>query len=74
MTTKTSRVGRRTDALSKERIVDAAIEILDADGENALTFRALAARLATGSGAIYQHIENKAICSPRPPTTSSPTS
>jgi len=37
----------------------AAIEILDADGESALTFRALAARLATGSGAIYWHVASK---------------
>src|ERR1700722_13252369 len=55
----TKRTQRRTDALSKERIVEAAIEILDADGESALTFRALAARLATGSGAIYWHVANK---------------
>ncbi|WP_213817081.1 TetR family transcriptional regulator [Glaciihabitans sp. dw_435] len=50
---------RRTDALSKERIVDAAIAILDAQGESALTFRALAASLATGAGAIYWHVANK---------------
>lgn len=50
---------RRADALSRERIIEAAIEILDADGENALTFRALAARLATGSGAIYHHVADK---------------
>jgi len=50
---------RRTDALSKERIVEAAIEILDAEGEGALTFRALGARLATGSGALYWHVANK---------------
>ena len=59
MATKAQRAERRTDALSKERIVEAAIEILDADGESALTFRALAARLATGSGAIYWHVANK---------------
>ena len=59
MATKAQRTERRTDALSKERIVEAAIEILDADGESALTFRALAARLATGSGAIYWHVANK---------------
>ena len=59
MATKTQRTERRADALSKERIVEAAIEILDADGESALTFRALAARLATGSGAIYWHVANK---------------
>ncbi|MFC8528090.1 TetR/AcrR family transcriptional regulator [Nocardia sp. NPDC057227] len=50
---------RRSDALSQQRIVAAAIEILDADGEQALTFRALAARLSTGAGAIYHHVANK---------------
>ena len=50
---------RREDALSRERIVDAAIELLDTEGENGLTFRALATRLATGPGAIYWHIANK---------------
>lgn len=50
---------QRTDALSKERIVEAAIDILDTAGENALTFRTLATRLATGSGAIYWHVANK---------------
>jgi AcrR family transcriptional regulator len=59
MATGTERTERRADALSKERIVEAAIEILDADGEGALTFRALAARLATGSGAIYHHVAGK---------------
>jgi AcrR family transcriptional regulator len=58
-TERTERTERRADALSKERIVEAAIEILDADGEGALTFRALAARLATGSGAIYHHVAGK---------------
>jgi AcrR family transcriptional regulator len=57
--TRTRRTERRADALSKQRIVQAAIEILDTDGESALTFRALAARLATGSGAIYWHVANK---------------
>jgi AcrR family transcriptional regulator len=50
---------RREDALSRERIVDAAIALLDDEGENGLTFRALATRLATGPGAIYWHIANK---------------
>jgi AcrR family transcriptional regulator len=59
MATTTKRTERRTDSLSKERIVEAAIEILDAGGEGALTFRALAARLATGAGAIYWHVANK---------------
>ena len=59
MATRTERTERRADALSKARIVEAAIEILDTDGESGLTFRALAARLATGSGAIYWHVADK---------------
>jgi AcrR family transcriptional regulator len=59
MATRTKRAHRRTDALSKKRIVEAAIELLDTGGESALTFRALAAHLATGSGAIYHHVANK---------------
>ena len=59
MATSTTRSTRRTDPLSQERLVDAAIEILDAQGEDALTFRSLAARLSTGPGAIYHHVANK---------------
>ena len=59
MATKAKRTERRTDALSKERIVETAIEILDADGESALTVRALTARLATGAGAVYWHVAGK---------------
>lgn len=50
---------RREEALSRERIVAAAIELLDDEGDNGLTFRRLATRLATGSGALYWHIANK---------------
>ncbi|GAA1463641.1 TetR/AcrR family transcriptional regulator [Williamsia maris] len=50
---------RRADALSRERIVAESVEILDAEGEAGLTFRALAARLSTGAGAIYHHVANK---------------
>ena len=46
-------------ALSRERIVGAAVELLDVAGEGGLTFRALAARLTTGPGAIYWHVANK---------------
>lgn len=59
MTEKTPRRPRRDDALSRERIIDAAISLLDSGGEAALTFRALSERLATGPGAIYGHIANK---------------
>lgn len=59
MSSRPQRGERRADALSKERIVTAAVEILDGEGETALTFRALAARLSTGSGAIYWHVADK---------------
>ncbi|QQD75726.1 TetR/AcrR family transcriptional regulator [Curtobacterium sp. YC1] len=54
-----SRATRRTDPLSRDRLVQTAIEILDTDGEDALTFRSLAARLTTGPGAIYHHVASK---------------
>ncbi len=46
-------------SLSRDRIVEESIAILDAAGESGLTFRTLAERLATGPGAIYWHIDNK---------------
>jgi AcrR family transcriptional regulator len=58
MTRKNPSKGRH-DALSKGRIIETAISILDLDGVNGLTFRALAARLETGSGAIYWHVADK---------------
>ncbi|KAK1184291.1 TetR/AcrR family transcriptional regulator C-terminal domain-containing protein [Streptomyces sp. NBS 14/10] len=59
MATRTRRSQRRTEALSRERIVEAAVELLDTAGEGGLTFRALTERLATGPGAIYWHVANK---------------
>ncbi|MER5378670.1 TetR family transcriptional regulator [Streptomyces sp. NPDC002688] len=59
MATRTRRSQRRTEALSRAGIVEAAVELLDGAGEGGLTFRALAERLATGPGAIYWHVANK---------------
>lgn len=59
MATTKQPVERRADGLSKEQIVRTAIDILDADGEGALTFRVLATRLATGPGAIYHYVSSK---------------
>jgi AcrR family transcriptional regulator len=50
---------RREESLSRDRIIDASIELLDIRGEGGLTFRALSERLATGPGAIYWHIASK---------------
>ncbi|MGY0020941.1 TetR/AcrR family transcriptional regulator [Streptomyces sp. YJ-C3] len=59
MTPQTRKSERRTDALSRERIIEAAVELLDAEGERGLTFRTLTERLSTGPGAIYWHVANK---------------
>jgi AcrR family transcriptional regulator len=53
------RTQRRAEALSRERIVAAAVELLDVAGEDGLMFRELSARLRTGPGAIYWHVANK---------------
>jgi AcrR family transcriptional regulator len=50
---------RREESLSRERVIEASIELLDSSGEGGLTFRALAEQLATGAGAIYWHIDSK---------------
>ncbi|MFD8785374.1 TetR/AcrR family transcriptional regulator [Kitasatospora sp. NPDC059599] len=59
MPTRARRTQRRNQVLSREQIIDAAIGLLDAGGEGALTVRAMTDRLATGSGAIYYHVGNR---------------
>ncbi len=59
MAKRAKSVPRREESLSRERIIEASIELLDASGEEGLTFRTLSERLATGPGAIYWHIANK---------------
>ncbi|WP_194893138.1 TetR/AcrR family transcriptional regulator [Catenulispora pinisilvae] len=59
MASKSQRAPRRTEALSRDVIVQAAVAILDAEGEEALTLRALTVRLATGYGAIYHHVADR---------------
>ncbi|MFG2603247.1 TetR/AcrR family transcriptional regulator [Streptomyces sp. NPDC048514] len=59
MAERTRRPDRRQEPLSRERIVSAAAELLDAVGAGGLTFRALAERLETGPGAIYWHVTGK---------------
>ena len=53
------RAPRRKDSLTREVIIQAATELLDENGENALTLRALTVRLNTGYGAIYHHVADK---------------
>ncbi|MBD8607454.1 TetR family transcriptional regulator [Aeromicrobium sp. CFBP 8757] len=44
---------------SLENVLEATIALLDEDGEGALTFRALAARLGGGVGSIYWYVSSK---------------
>ena len=46
-------------ALSLERIVATAVELLDAEGIDGLTMRRLADRLGSGAMSLYWHVENK---------------
>jgi AcrR family transcriptional regulator len=59
MTKRAHSAQRREESLSRQRIIEASIELLDSSGEEGLTFRTLSERLATGPGAIYWHIANK---------------
>jgi AcrR family transcriptional regulator len=50
---------RRSRGLSRERIVEAAIELADADGLGALSMARLAERLGCGTMSLYRHVANK---------------
>ena len=43
---------RQGESLTRERIIEVAIELLDLSGEEGLTFRALSERVVTGPGAM----------------------
>ncbi|MFI8765066.1 TetR/AcrR family transcriptional regulator C-terminal domain-containing protein [Streptomyces sp. R-07] len=47
-------------ALTRERIVGAALELADAEGLNALTMRRVATALNTSTMALYRHVPGKA--------------
>lgn len=50
---------RRSSALTAERIVDAAIDLLDSQGLDAFTMRRLAQWLDTAPGSLYRHFESR---------------
>ncbi len=50
---------RNEPALSLERIVACAVELLDAQGVDGLTMRRLADRLGSGAMSLYWHVGNK---------------
>jgi len=47
------------DTLTRERIVRAAIELLDAEGLEGLSMRTLGERLGSAATAVYWHVKNK---------------
>jgi AcrR family transcriptional regulator len=47
------------DTLTRDRIVEAAIELLDADGLEGLNMRALGRRLGSAATAVYWHVGSK---------------
>ncbi|MEU9887311.1 TetR/AcrR family transcriptional regulator C-terminal domain-containing protein [Sphaerisporangium sp. NPDC051011] len=53
------RRGRDQPALSRGQIVRAALEILDAEGMEALSMRKLGAKLGAGATSLYWHVANK---------------
>lgn len=52
---------RGDSALSLDRIVSGAVELLDAEGLGGLTMRRLAERLGAGTMSLYWHVESKEI-------------
>ena len=53
------RKGAREQGLSRDQIVRAALELLDAEGLDALSMRKLGARLGAGATSLYWHVANK---------------
>ncbi|CAO5227469.1 TetR family transcriptional regulator [Frankia sp. AgKG'84/4] len=50
---------RRGEGLSRERILDAAIELAELEGLTGLSMRRLAARLGVEAMSLYNHVANK---------------
>jgi AcrR family transcriptional regulator len=51
---------QRKQALNRERIVVSAVELLEREGEDALSMRRIAAELGYGVMSLYNHVPNKA--------------
>ena len=51
----------RAEGLRREAIIDAAVEIADADGLAAVSMRAVARRLGVEAMSLYHHVANKEV-------------
>src|SRR5262245_51761159 len=49
----------RKQGITPERIVAAAVEVVQAEGHEALTMRRLAERLGTGPASLYRHVAGR---------------
>ncbi|MDG3580633.1 TetR/AcrR family transcriptional regulator [Rhizobium sp. YJ-22] len=56
---KPAKRSRDVPALTRERIIQAAVEILDLRGQDGLTIRKLAERLNAGATSLYWHVETR---------------
>ncbi|MEV4457876.1 TetR/AcrR family transcriptional regulator [Microbispora sp. NPDC049633] len=54
-----ARAAREAPPLSRDRIVEEAVALLDEEGADRLTMRRLAERLGTGSTTLYWHLKTK---------------
>jgi TetR/AcrR family transcriptional regulator, tetracycline repressor protein len=54
-----SEESRRRQTLTRERVVAEALTVIATDGADALSMRALAARLGVVPGALYRHVRSK---------------
>ncbi|MFI6293980.1 TetR/AcrR family transcriptional regulator C-terminal domain-containing protein [Nonomuraea sp. NPDC050790] len=57
--TRQPRTSRTTPGLSREQIVQATLELLDAEGTDGLSMRKLGAKLDAGATSIYWYVANK---------------
>ncbi|GAA2130226.1 TetR/AcrR family transcriptional regulator [Actinomadura napierensis] len=57
--TRPARAKREQPSLGREQIVDAALELLDAEGLDGLSMRRLGTRLNSGATSVYWHVTNK---------------
>ncbi len=56
---RSERAGRGAPPLNRDRIVRAAVALLDEDGVERLTMRRLAERLGAGPASLYWHVQTK---------------
>ena len=59
MTPRDRSTGRHAAGLTRDRVLDATLEMVEAEGIDRLTMRELAGRLGVAVTAIYWHVGNK---------------